>query len=125
MLGGVVRIVCTVILGMGLGFFVAVSGFADGSARERAIVIGVILLAYGLVGLGLGFRGSAWNGLGLAVPGLGFLLLLALGGDGAWWTLGYAALIAGVAVVGAYVGVRLGEGRTGGGMVGGGPQGRR
>lgn len=124
MLGGAARIVCTVILG---------DGASASSRRCRVSRMG--RRENGRLssrcdpprvwarGPGLGVPWSAWNGLGLAVPGLGFLLLLALGGDGPWWTLGYAALIAGVAVVGAYVGA-LGEGRAGGGMVGGGPQGR-
>jgi hypothetical protein len=107
MLGRVARIVGTAILGIVIGFFVAVSGFADGSPGERAIVIAIILLAYALIGLGLGFRASVWYGLGLALPGL-LLLLYVTSDTGDWWYLLYAASIGVMATGGAHVGMRLG-----------------
>lgn len=112
MLGVVVRVAVTAILGLAIGFFVAVSGFADGPTAERAVVIGVILVAYALAGWCLGYRASRWYGLGLALPGLIVLLLYA--GDAAerWWHLAYAALIVAVAMLGAHGGVRLGQRRA-------------
>ncbi len=111
MLGIVARIIGTVILGMVIGFFVAVSAFADGQPRERAIVIGIILVAYALAGLGLGFRASVWYGPGLALPGV-LLLLFVVSDTGEWWYLLYAALLVALATGGAYGGVRLGMRRS-------------
>ena len=91
--GPVVRTVLTAVLGMALGFFVAVSVIADGSWDERRLAIGAILLGYGLAGAALGFRTAAWYGLGLALPGLAVLALLAAGGEGGWRSLLYGVLI--------------------------------
>ena len=89
----VARMGLTALLGMVLGFFVAVSVFADGAWDERRHIISVILLAYGLAGAALGFRASAWYGLGLALPGLAVLALFPAGGEGGWWSLLYGTLI--------------------------------
>lgn len=102
------RIASTAILGVLLGFFVAVSGFADGQPGERAIVIGVILIAYAITGLGLGYRGALWYGLGLAVPGVAVLLYL-LSDEGDWRYILYAGAIVAMAVGAACGGVRLGR----------------
>jgi hypothetical protein len=106
MIGKLIRILIAALLGLVLALFVAVSGFADGSARERALTIGLIAVAYGVVGLAIGFRGSVWYGLALAAPGLVVLLLYAVS-DGSGWFLLYAALIAVVALAGAYGGSRF------------------
>jgi uncharacterized protein (DUF983 family) len=112
MVGRLVRGVIAGVLGLALAFFVAVSGFADGPARERALTIGLIVVAYGLVGLALGYRGSAWYGMALALPGMVVLLLYTVS-EGNWRFPLYAALIAAVAVAGAYGGSRSGR-REGG-----------
>ncbi len=100
--GSVARMVLMAVLGLTLAFFVAVSVIADGAWDERAGMIAVIVLGYGLVGAALGFRASAWYGLGLALPGLAVLALLAAGGERQWWYLLYAALIIALAGGGAY-----------------------
>lgn len=91
-----------------LGFFVAVSVFADGPAAERAVVVGVTLIGYALAGWCLGYRASSWYGFGLAVPGLILLLLYGGDSDTSWWQFAYGVLILAMAVFGAYSGVRLG-----------------
>ncbi|MFN8511909.1 MAG: hypothetical protein U0232_11550 [Thermomicrobiales bacterium] len=106
------RVAGTAILGVLLGFFVAVSGFADGQPGERAVVIGVIVIAYAITGLGLGYRATLWYGLGLAVPGVAVLLLYVANDDGSGWYLPYAGAIAALALGGAYLGVRLGQRRA-------------
>ena len=98
----VVRTVLTAVLGMALGFFVVVSVIADGPWDERRLTIGAILLGYGLAGAALGFRAAAWYGLGLALPGLAVLALLAAGGEGGWRFLLYGTLILVLAESGAY-----------------------
>ena len=100
--GLVVRIVVTVALGLVLGFFVAISAFADGPWEERRLLIGGLLLGYGLAGAALGLRASAWYGLGLAAPGVVVLFFLAFSGEGTWGHLLYAATIAVLSVGGAY-----------------------
>ena len=102
--GRVARIAATAVLGIALGFFVAVSGFADAAWDERAVTLGALLLAYGLAGVALGYRASGWYGLGLAPTGLAGLALLAALGEGRWWYLPYAALVAALAAGGAYGG---------------------
>lgn len=102
--GLVVRVIATAILGLILGFFVAISTFADGPWEERRVLIGALLLGYGLTGLALGVRASAWYGLGLAVPGLFALLLFGVGDDGPWRYLLYGALILAFAAGGAILG---------------------
>ena len=92
----------TALLGLALGFFVAVSVLADGAWDERRQAISAILLAYGLAGAALGFRASAWYGLGLALPGLAVLALFPAGGQGGWWSLLYGTLIITWAAGGAY-----------------------
>jgi hypothetical protein len=101
LVGRVARIAATAVLGMALGFLVAVSAFADAAWGERAVTLGALLLAYGLAGVALGFRASAWYGLGLALPGLA---ALAARGEGRWWYLPFAALVAALAAGGAYGG---------------------
>jgi hypothetical protein len=107
-----VRIACAAFLGLVLAFFVAVSGFADGPTRERAVAIGLIAVAYGFVGLALGYWGSPRYGFGLAAPGVVVLLLYAVS-EGNWRFLLYAALIAAVATAGAYGGSRFDRRRGG------------
>ena len=102
--GRVVRSVVTAMFGVILGFFVAVSAFADGSWEERADQDTPLLLGYGLAGVALGWRASARYGLGLATPGMAALAFFALSGEGAWWNLIYAAAITALAVGGAYAG---------------------
>ena len=100
--GQVARAVLTLVLGVALGFFVPVSAFADGTWGERRVTIGALLLLYGLAGAALGFRASTWYGLGLAVPGVLALSLVAPLGEGYGWYVLYAALIVALAVGGAY-----------------------
>ena len=113
MLGTLVRIIVMALVGVLLGFFAAVSVFADGPAAERAVVIGVTLIGYTLAGWCLGYRSSSWYGFGLAVPGLIVLILYGGDSDNPWWHFAYGVLIVAVAVLGAYGGVRLGMRRTG------------
>ena len=115
MLGRLVRIVCTAFLGMALAFFVAVSGFADGSTRERALTIGLIVVAYGFIALTLGIWGSTWYGLGLAFPALVVLLFYAVS-ERNWRFVLYAALIVAVAMVAAYGGSRFNRRRGSAGV---------
>jgi hypothetical protein len=100
--GPIVRTLLTAVLGLTLAFFVAVSIIADGPWDERAGMIGVLVLGYGLIGAVLGFRASAWYGIGLALPGLAVIALLAASGERQWWYLLYAALIIALAVGGTY-----------------------
>ena len=100
--GRLARILVTAVIGLGLGFVVAASVFADGPWDERGLTIGGVLLAYALAGTALGFRASAWYGLGLTLPGLAALAFYTATGEGRWWYLPYAALIAALAVGGAH-----------------------
>src|SRR5918998_1539348 len=101
-IGRIARILATAVIGLVLGFVVAASVFADGSWDERGPTIAGVLLAYGLVGAALGYRGSAWYGLGLTIPGLLALAFYTATGEGYWWYLPYAALIVALAAGGAY-----------------------
>ncbi len=102
--GQVVRVVLTAAIGLTLGFFVAVSVFADGTRDERRVAIGVPLLIYGIAGAALGFDASSWYGLGLALPGVSALVWFAGLGEGHGWYLLYGALIVTLAVGGTYAG---------------------
>ena len=101
-LGQVERAALTAALGMALGYFVAVSAFADGTWEERRVAIGALLLLYGLAGAALGYRASAWYGLGLAVPGVVGLSLFAPVGESYGRYVLYAVLIVALGVGGAY-----------------------
>ncbi len=102
--GQVARVVLTAAIGLTLGFFVAVSVFADGTWDERRVMIGVLLLIYGIAGAALGFNASIWYGLGLALPGMSALVWFAALGEGHGWYVLYGALIVALAVGGAYAG---------------------
>jgi hypothetical protein len=87
-------------IGVGLAFFVAASVYADGQWGERVATAGVLLLAYALAGMALGYHASGWFGLGLVLPGVAVLILVSTTGEAVWWYLPYGTLIAGCAAGG-------------------------
>lgn len=99
--GRAARLLLTAVLGVTLGFFVAVSVFADGAGPERRATFGILLLGYGLAGAAFGVLAPPRYGLGLALPGVAALGGLAALGEGHPWHAPYAALIIASAMVGA------------------------
>ncbi len=91
-------------------FGIAPAVFADGPWSERAIVILITLLLYGLLGLGAGYALRRWHwGVWLSLPA--FLVLFVFGDD-LRLTVLYLALVVVVASLGALGGLRLRRRRT-------------
>lgn len=103
----IIGIVLSILIGSFVGFFgVIVSVFADSGKAEQLITIGVILLAYFLLGAIFGFfiPQISWKwGLFLGAPAIVFLIIFMLSEFNPYFLL-YAVLIIGLSCLGAWSG---------------------
>ena len=106
----IIGIVLSIFVGIFLGFFRALNSvFSDGELNERLVLIGVILVIYGILGLVWGFLlpGFSWKwGLFLGSPGVLILLLFTIIEFNPYFLI-YMALILILACGGAWGGNSL------------------
>lgn len=97
------------VLGLLPAFFVAVAVFADGQWAERRALVLAILVGYSCLGFLAGWLAASWSaGLWLSFPALPALLVF---GEDTLFSLGYFALLAGCATIGAAAGTWAHVGR--------------
>ncbi len=105
-----IGMILAIVLGILLGFFgVFNSVFSDGPTNERLVVVGVILVIYGLLGFAWGFfmLKYSWKwGLFLSIPGSIFLLLFTISELNPYYLV-YMLLLIGMSCLGAYGGNAL------------------